>query len=120
MGLRLDFIVYSRLYLIEITDKNLAVELGPDYLLGVASHHTTAWGEVHWIIHQWGLYEWDVWSIHSTGFEEVISTETNQDGVFNHVWVLVDLETTCEVTNLAYTHCELGAVTIGVDNEAWD
>ena len=68
VGLRLDFIVYPRLYLVEIADKNLAVELWTDNLLGVASHHTTTWSEVDWIIDQWGLYEWDVWSIHSTGF----------------------------------------------------
>lgn len=68
LGFCIDLIRCCELYGVEIGDQNFSVELGPNYLLSVAGHHTTTWCEVHWIIDQWGLDEWDVWSVHCAGF----------------------------------------------------
>jgi group I intron endonuclease len=85
-----------RLYRIQISDKDFAVEFRTNNLLSVTGHNTTSWREVNWVIDQWGLNEWNVWSIHSTCFEEVISTETQQNDVIRHVRVLVNLEARSE------------------------
>ena len=49
------FYFNQELYLVKIADQDFSIELWAHYLLSVASHHTTAWSEVHWIIDQWSL-----------------------------------------------------------------
>ena len=92
-----------------------SVEFCTNHLLSITGHNTTTWSKVDRIVYQRSLDQRNVRSINCTCFKEVCSTESDKNATTCHVWVLVNLETLVQCTNLGNTHCELRLISVCVE-----
>lgn len=62
---------------VELVDVDFSKKFGSDHFLRVTRHHATTRCEIVWIVHKWRHDQWNVWCVHCTRFQELVTTEAH-------------------------------------------